>query len=209
MIRSAVIVEDLPDASVWLQETLERAYPGVDVVCAASVAEAMALLQAQRFDLALIDLHLPDGSGLAVIEHLNGSPGNTISVVTSIYDDDAHIFPAIQNGAQGYLLKDRPREELVKELQGIVAGRPPLSPAIARRLMTHFQGLKPDNDVQLTNRETEVLQLVGKGVRLVDIGEMLGISRHTAADYVKSIYRKLNISSRAEAAVEAMRRGLL
>lgn len=208
-MHTALIVEDLTDAAEWLRDTLRQAFAEIRVTIAYSVEEALARLHDQRFDLALIDLQLPDGSGLEVIDHINARPGDTLCVVASIFDDDEHIFPALQSGARGYLLKERPQAELVEELRGIVAGRPPLSPAIARRLLVHFQGLKPDNAVHLTPRETEVLRLVGKGIRLADIGDMLHISRHTAADYVKSIYRKLNISSRAEAAVEAMRRGLI
>ena len=139
MIRTALIVEDLPDASVWLSETLAQAFAGVQISCAATIEDALSQLGQQTFDLALIDLHLPDGSGLSIIEHINAHHGSTLSIVASIYDDDEHIFPAIQNGAQGYLLKERPREELVKELQGIVAGRPPLSPAIARFARSIFR----------------------------------------------------------------------
>ena len=209
-MQEILILEDLPEAAAWLAETVVSAFPGARVTLARNLAEASELLDGSAFDLALIDLQLPDGSWVDLIARLAAEKSATLCVVSSIYDDDRHIFPALQAGATGYLLKERPRQELVDELQGMAAGRPPLSPAIARRLMGYFQALKPDDDAAaLTPRETEVLQLVGKGIRLPELSEMLEISRHTAADYVKSIYRKLNINSRAEAAVEAMRRGLI
>lgn len=208
-MHSALILEDVSEAREWLQQVLRQAFGDIQVETAGDLAAAHELLEQHAFDIALIDLQLPDGSGVQIIERINREHHDTLCVVTSIFDDDGHIFPALQAGAHGYLLKERPQGELVEQLKGIAEGQPPLSPAIARRLLTHFQGMKPDDDVHLTPRETEVLRLVGKGIRLADIGDMLGISRHTAADYVKSIYRKLNISSRAEAAVEAMKRGLL
>lgn len=208
-MQSALVLEDVSEARQWLVQVLSRAFDGIAVTEAADIAGAIEALDRQAFDIALIDLQLPDGSGVEIIDRINREQTDTLCVVASIFDDDGHIFPALQAGAQGYLLKERPQAELVEQLKGIAGGQPPLSPAIARRLLTHFQGMKPEDDVHLTPRETEVLRLVGKGIRLVDIGEMLQISRHTAADHVKSIYRKLNISSRAEAAVEAMKRGLL
>ena len=115
-------------------------------------------------------------------------------------------------GAQGYLLKEQPREQFVAGLQGILRGEPPLSPAIARRMITHFNstGLAASGgDVALTARETEVLRLVAKGLTRGEIADQLALSRHTVVDYIKSLYRKLNVSSSAEAAVEATRRGLV
>ena len=129
--------------------------------------------------------------------------------------------PALQAGAYGYLLKEQPREQLMEHLQRISQGEPPLSPSIARRMISYFSAqanrpaLQPQQtqdslmpNVQLTEREREVLLRVAKGFTLPEIGVQLGLSRHTIADYVKQIYRKLNVSSRAEAALEAQRLGL-
>jgi DNA-binding NarL/FixJ family response regulator len=135
------------------------------------------------------------------------------SVVVTIHDDDEHLFPALQAGAFGYILKEQPRELITEQLQRISQGEPPLSPSIARRVMAHFSAkAKPQANsipnVSLTDRESEVLLRVAKGYTLPEIGVQLGLSRHTIADYVKQIYRKLNVSSRAEAALEAQRLGL-
>jgi DNA-binding NarL/FixJ family response regulator len=134
------------------------------------------------------------------------------SVVVTIHDDDEHLFPALQAGAFGYILKEQARELITEQLQRISQGEPPLSPSIARRVMAYFSAkAKPAmamHNVSLTDRESEVLLRVAKGYTLPEIGVQLGLSRHTIADYVKQIYRKLNVSSRAEAALEAQRLGL-
>ena len=137
------------------------------------------------------------------------------SVVVTIHDDDDHLFPALQAGAFGYLLKEQARELIAEQLNRMSQGEPPLSPSIARRVITHFAAqaqrqARPQNmpHVSLTDRENEVLLRVAKGFTLPEIGVQLNLSRHTIADYVKQIYRKLNVSSRAEAALEAQRLGL-
>ncbi len=131
-------------------------------------------------------------------------------------------MPALESGASGYLLKDQSRDELTDMLKRIVEGQPLLSPAIARRLLGFFgprQNNTPAPDpavdakaleiVYLTAREQDVLGLIAKGYTTPKVGELLNISKNTAAGYVKSIYAKLNISSRAEAAMEASRRGIV
>ena len=146
-----------------------------------------------------------------------------------------HLFPALQCGADGYLLKEDRFEVLVEELQKIVRGQPPLSPAIARRLLTHFrhgtsadstsalnassafQSSRPatldrpvnsDHD-RLTPRESEVLTYLSKGFTIKEIANLMGIKWFTVNDHIKSIYKKLNVSSRAEAAVLASKQGLV
>jgi DNA-binding NarL/FixJ family response regulator len=171
-----------------------------------------------RFDVALCDLGLPDGSGVEVVQALREKQPDVQSVVVTIHDDDEHLFPALQAGAFGYLLKEQSREQLAEQLHRISLGEPPLSPSIARRVIKYFtaqasqqpisQADSVTPHVQLTDRENEVLLRVAKGFTLPEIGVQLNLSRHTIADYVKQIYRKLNVSSRAEAALEAQRLGL-
>lgn len=211
-MKHALLVEDLPDTGAWLVQLLSTAFPGIKVSLATSVAEGLAAAGGD-FDLAIVDLGLPDGSGVTVIEALAQAGRGIAIVVATIYDDDEHLFPALQAGAQGYLLKDQPAELLARQLRGILDGNPPLSPAIARRLLGHFR-LLPESrtDIEqtgLTAREQEVLGLIARGLRIPDIAADLGISHHTVSDHVKNIYRKLNISSRAQAATEAARLGLL
>ncbi|MEW6100106.1 MAG: response regulator transcription factor [Pseudomonadota bacterium] len=212
-----LLLEDLPEIRQWLKALVLQVFPAVRVSESARVHDALEQITALRFDLALIDLGLPDWSGVEVVAALRESQPDAQAVVVTIHDDDDHLFPALQAGAFGYLLKEQPKEQLAEQLQRITQGEPPLSPSIARRVIAYFASQARNQPqqaepllpaVQLTERENEVLLRVAKGFTLPEIGVQLGLSRHTIADYVKQIYRKLNVSSRAEAALEAQRLGL-
>ena len=211
-----LLLEDLTEIRAWLKALVQRVFPKSEITEAARVQDALQRVQEQRFDLAMIDLGLPDGSGVDVVTRLRELQPEAPSVVVTIHDDDEHLFPALQAGAYGYILKEQPRELIAEQLQRISQGEPPLSPSIARRVIAHFTAASARPQpavseapaVSLTERETEVLLRVAKGFTLPEIGVQLGLSRHTIADYVKQIYRKLNVSSRAEAALEAQRLGL-
>jgi DNA-binding NarL/FixJ family response regulator len=215
-MTSILLLEDLPEIRAWLSSLVLRVFPDAQIAEAARVHDALGLVSAIKFDLALVDLGLPDGSGVDVVSALRENQPETQSVVVTIHDDDDHLFPALQAGAFGYILKEQARELIIEQLQRISQGEPPLSPSIARRVMAYFaakskpQPASPSAvpHVSLTDRETEVLLRVAKGFTLPEIGQQLSLSRHTIADYVKQIYRKLNVSSRAEAALEAQRMGL-
>ena len=206
----ALVVDDLAEARAWLAEAVRAAFPGIEVDTAGSLAEAMARIDPPP-PLALVDLGLPDGSGIQLIDALQRRGAGTLCIVATVFDDDAHLFPALRAGAQGYVLKDRDRDALAGMLRGIAAGQPPLSSSIARRLLRHFQPLPAParEDNPLTPRETEVLRLTAKGLTLNEVAEALGLSRHTVAGYLKEIYRKLSVGTRAEATLEAARRGLV
>jgi len=220
-MKQALVVEDLAEVRDWLVDIAQAVFPGVEVTAVGRADEAMACAGGGAFDVALVDLGLPDGSGIDVVHALHRQQPQCLAVVVTIYDDDEHLFPALQAGAFGYLLKDQPREALVAQLLRIASGEPPLSPPIARRVLSFFgqnaAGLPPPRlqpapqveTVRLTEQETVVLQRVAKGYTLPEIAQQLGLSRHTIAEHVKHIYRKLDVSSRAEAALEAARRGLV
>ena len=212
-MKNILLLEDLPEIRAWLKTLVMQVFPSAHISESARVHDALEMVSAVKFDLALIDLGLPDGSGVDVVSALRESQPEAQSVVVTIHDDDEHLFPALQAGAFGYLLKEQARELLMEQLQRISQGEPPLSPSIARRVIAYFAAqAKPQASlmpaVQLTERESEVLLRVAKGFTLPEIGVQLNLSRHTIADYVKQIYRKLNVSSRAEAALEAQRLGL-
>jgi DNA-binding NarL/FixJ family response regulator len=212
-MKIALILEDMPESQEMLREVAQIAFPNIKIYCVADIASAMAMLNRYHFDLALIDLSLPDGNGTTVVQALSTQFPRCMIVVATLFDDDDHLFPALRAGAQGYLLKDQAPEELVKQLCGINEGHPPLSPSIARRLLSHFRA-EPEKhpakeETQLTPREREVLSALARGITIANIGDELGISRHTVGDHVKNIYRKLNITSRAEAALQAKNMGLL
>jgi DNA-binding NarL/FixJ family response regulator len=213
-MKTVLLLEDLPEIRAWMKALVTQVFPDSQISEAARVSDALSLVSAVKFDLAMCDLGLPDGSGVAVIEKLRETQPDCQPVVVTIHDDDEHLFPALQAGAYGYILKEQPRELITEQLQRISQGEPPLSPSIARRVIAYFAAqAKPQQPdllphVSLTERESEVLLRVAKGFTLPEIGVQLGLSRHTIADYVKQIYRKLNVSSRAEAALEAQRLGL-
>lgn len=217
-MKTAIIVEDVPEISRWLAQATQIAFPGLVAKCVPRVSEAIAQLRTQAFDLALVDLGLPDGSGVDVLIQLRQFQPSAVGVVVTIFEDDEHLFAALKAGAFGYLLKEQAQDELIAQLQRITRGEPPLSPAIARRMMMHFAqtqahpcatAQQAEGVVALSDRETDVLMRVSKGFTLLEIGSQLRLSRHTVGDHVKNIYRKLGISSRAEATLEAVRRGIV
>ena len=232
MSVKVLIVEDNPVARSFLCRVVRESFSDAIVI-----TEAGDLESARRhigplggrqepidpFKLVLVDLELPDGNGMELLAELVKYPATKI--VTTLYSDDDHLFPALQCGADGYLLKEDRFEVLVEELQKIVRGQPPLSPAIARRLLTHFrQGAgvpgtdsgpmplgrgAPLDHERLTPRESEVLTYLSKGFTIKEIASLMGIKWFTVNDHIKSIYKKLNVSSRAEAAVLASKQGLV
>jgi len=246
MAVKVLIVEDNPVARSFLTRVVRESFSDSLVITEAGDLEtARRQIGSQRlgepgvepFKLILVDLELPDGNGMELLTELVQYPATKI--VTTLYSDDDHLFPALQCGADGYLLKEDRFEVLVEELQKIVRGQPPLSPAIARRLLTHFRhgplgsgstsnadsaapisgflssrpvpmgrGAPLDHE-RLTPRESEVLTYLSKGFTIKEIASLMGIKWFTVNDHIKSIYKKLNVSSRAEAAVLASKQGLV
>ena len=239
MSVKVLIVEDNPVARSFLSRVVRESFSdSIAITEAGDLETARRLVVAlQRdvvpddpFKLILVDLELPDGNGMELLTELALYPATKI--VTTLYSDDDHLFPALQCGTDGYLLKEDRFEVLVEELQKIVRGQPPLSPAIARRLLNHFRlapagsaapiasgflssrpmligrGAPLDHE-RLTPRETEVLTYLSKGFTIKEIASLMGIKWFTVNDHIKSIYKKLNVSSRAEAAVVASKQGLV
>jgi DNA-binding NarL/FixJ family response regulator len=205
-----LVLEDLQESRAWLERALTTAFPDVKVSTASTVGQARTLLASGWLpDLALIDLGLPDGSGVQVIEDIQRRHPGCLSVVTSIYNDDAHVFPALRAGATGYLLKDQPISVIVQALQGIAGGTPPISPAIARRMLAFFRPVEQPGLPVLTERETDVLRIIAKGMTQAECARLLSLSPHTVSGYLKDIYRKLNVCTRAEAALLARDMGLV
>ncbi len=216
--QHGLVVDDHPAAGRWMEQALLEAFPGISVVWAASLEAGRQCVAQQLPQIALIDLGLPDGSGTELIAQLNQHDASIMSVVSTVFGDDAHLFDALGAGAQGYVLKDEAQPQLVRLLRGIANGEPPLSPSIARRLLQHFREAESPadtvpadsaDDVKLTAREAEVLTLLAKGYTVKRVADLLNITQNTTAGYVKTIYRKLNIRNRAEATLEASRRGLV
>lgn len=209
-MKNILIVEDLAETQKWLSKIAGEAFPGAVVDLADSMRSGLAAAARSNYDLALIDLGLPDGSGIEVMRNLRLLHPETLCVVTTVMGDDAHIVAALSAGAQGYLLKEQPAELIAHQLTQLAHGIPALSPVIARRIITHFRltGPAADTSDDITAREKEVLALISRGLRNIDVARQLSITENTVAGHIKSIYRKLGISSRAEAAWHAARMGL-
>ncbi len=212
--RLCLLVEDQLPNQIRMKQALVTAFNDMDVAIAGSLKEARLWLNARNaadaFTLAVIDLGLPDGSGIDLIAEITAAYPSVTCVVSSIYDDDVHLFDALSAGARGYLVKNQEPEMIVHYLQRIDQGEPPLSPSVATRLLSHFrsQTLRPQNDVHLTGRETETLALLARGLTIAEVARHLLLSPPTVAGYVRTIYQKLNISTRAEATLQAVKRGL-
>lgn len=209
-MKSILLIEDFKDISNWLAGLLREAFGEVEIIQAATVAQAYAHLDYQAFDLVVIDLNLPDGNGVDILKRIKQQKLSPHSIIATACDDDVHLLTALNAGADGYLLKAQQDEQLIRDLHGILNGSPPLSPPIARRIMKLArQDPVTVLQVSLTKREEEVLTNIAKGFNRSEIAEQFGVSVHTIATHVRTIYSKLDISSRAEATVEAIRRGLI
>lgn len=210
-MKRVLIVEDVHESRTWLCEVVMAAFPDCTTFTAENLRAGREAVDRNEFDLALIDLGLPDGNGLDLLSHIKNSNAPTLGVVTTVMGNDANIVAALSRGASGYLLKEQTAERVAHQLRQLADGIPALSPSIARRLMEHFRLTGPveDEAAMLTAREREVLALVSRGLRNIDVAEQLDLSESTIASHLKSIYRKLGISSRAEASWHATRMGLV
>lgn len=216
--RTCLLVEDQAANRDWLTAALRQALGDIVIHEARTLKAAEAWFEAGGVDclwLALIDLGLPDGSGVDLIRRFRLEAPQALLVVATIYDDDQHLFDALAAGANGYLLKENDADMLVHYLRRIEDGEPALSPSIARRLLRHFHmparqtgPAANDDEAALTGRETETLTLLARGLTINEVAKMLNLKPQTVAGYVKVIYQKLNVSTRAEATLKAVRRGL-
>lgn len=219
-VHSILIVEDDPAIQLRLQRVAMRALPQAHSHIAGSLAEAHALLAAQRFDLALLDVGLPDGVGLDLLPWLNTHAPDTDAVVITSFGDDRTVLRAIQGGAVGYLLKNGDDMELELALRCMERGGAPIDPIIARRILrlmaaapTHTApsagtAAAPPAEAP-TEREMEVLRLVAQGQSNREIAQHLFLSINTVECHAKNIYRKLAVRSRGAAVHSARALGLL
>jgi DNA-binding NarL/FixJ family response regulator len=231
MSTSVLIVEDEPE---FLQRFTEAvlADPELSLVAGVTTGRAgLAMLDAQPPDVMLVDLGLPDISGIELIRHAAKHLPNCDVLVVTMFADDVHVLGSIEAGATGYLLKDAQATRIASAIHEVRAGGSPISPSIARKVLAAFRvapqtaapapaaaavtpvapvaAPAPAEPSPLSERETEILRLVAKGFSFDAVGEVLAISPHTVVTHVKNIYRKLAVHSRGEAVYEAGQMGLL
>jgi len=218
---TVLIVEDEPEFRMRFRQIVESE-PTLELVgVAANKREAQELIDRTRFDVMLIDLGLPDGNGTDLIRQVSAKRPDVDIMVVTVFGDEQHVVSAIEAGATGYILKDSTPADVVSCIRLLRAGGSPVSPVVARSVLrairnrmggtpgtTRTGGPMPENS-PLSTRETEILQLLAKGMSFNEIGEILGISPHTVTAHIKKIYRKLAVHSRGEAVYEATQMGLL
>ena len=226
-VQNVLIVEDDPAMEAEAIAAVS-VFHGAAVRTARTVGEAERWIKRVAFDLAIIDLGLPDGSGIQLIRALMGDTPDTadvhamptVCVARTVFDDDAHLFAALSAGAQGYLLKGETIDVVRLRLQAAMAGEPVVSPSIARRVLAYFRGdTEPVRQAQparpslpptaLTTRETEVLRHLAQGLTLNEVGKELTLSVNTVKTHVKNVYARLDVSSRIAAVDAARRMGIL
>lgn len=182
---------------------------------AASRSEALDALRADvPLDVLLLDLGLPDGSGLDVLEALRARWPDAAAMVSTIFGDEAHVLGAIEAGAMGYLLKDLSATAVVDEVRSLHAGGSPINPMVARKLLLRQaqpSAARPPPDAgpeaAPSAREAELLRMVARGYTLDEVARAMGVSRHTVRTFVRRVYAKLQVTSQAEAVSAAARKG--
>ena len=220
MIR-VLLVEDEPGFAERFADIV-RSDPEFELIGVAPNCEAArAILAAERPDILLADLGLPDGSGIEIIRETAARYPDCDIMVVTVFGDEDHVLASIEAGAAGYVLKDSIPGEFLGLLRQLRAGGSPITPVIARKLLTRFKGDSarlPDAKVApatalsagiLSPRETEVLTYIAKGFSFNEIADLLGMSAHTVTTHVKRIYQKLAVHSRGEAVYEATQMGLI
>jgi len=204
------IVEDDPD----IRRYLERAVAlddGLKLLFSNGDLESGAKLLASRSpDVLLVDLGLPDGSGLELITQARQCEPKVECMVITIHADSHHLMRALECGASGYLLKDALPEDIADSIRELLAGGAPMSPLIARALLKRFDRTDADEaDGLLTERETEVLLAMSRGMTRKEISMLLELSIHTINSHVRHIYEKLEVNSNVGALDKARKLHIL
>jgi DNA-binding NarL/FixJ family response regulator len=208
MAIRVTIIEDHDDFREGLFHLLKTTEGFQCVGRYSSVEEAMKRMPEP--DVVLLDIGLPGKTGIEAIPEIKARHPRTQVLMMTVFDDEAHIFDAIQAGADGYLLKKTPPARLLHAIEDAAAGGMPMTPFVARQAIDLFRrhAPSPREDFSLTDRENEILQLLVQGLNYMMIAEKLFISLDTVRNHIRHIYEKLQVHSKAEAVAKAIRQGL-
>ncbi len=219
---SVLLLEDEAPTRKRLVSIIEQ-HPHLELVGKAeSCQQARKYLQRGGFDVLLIDIGLPDGSGIDIVREAQQYYPDSEALVLTAFGDEENVVQALEAGATGYLLKDKAFDELGDAIISLMQGESTISPKVARFLLKRFTDGRTENrspekpaagnesaGQQLTDRECEVLNLIAKGYSYNEIGTSLGLSTNTIRAHIRNIYRKLAVKSRSEAVFEAAQLGLI
>jgi DNA-binding NarL/FixJ family response regulator len=214
-----ILVED----DLVLQQALRHTFattPDMQLVAVLSTrAQGLKILDDAPADVLLVDLGLPDGSGIDVIRAANARWPDCNIMVSTVFGDEMHVMHSLEAGASGYLLKDSSSASIASEVRSLHKGGSPISPLIARQVLMRFRKQDVPEPLvsaspniartRLSSREQQVLEYITKGFTSDEIAGLMDVSRHTVLTFVRRIYKKLEVNSKAEAIYEARNQGLL
>ncbi|MGA4634935.1 LuxR C-terminal-related transcriptional regulator [Pseudomonas solani] len=207
-----VVVEDDPLFRQLVRDALEHCDDIVLRAEAVNLSDGLALLAGAPAQVLLVDLGLPDGSGIEMIRAARRAWPACAVMVATLFGDEERVFASLEAGATGYLLKDALASGIVGEIRNLHAGGSPISPLIARRLLRHFHAPTPAvaaPAIELSAREQQVLEHITRGYSVAEIAEQLQVSPWTVQTYVRRVYEKLGVRSKSAAVDAAHRLGLL
>ena len=207
-----LLAEDHVVVRESIRQSLEREANFSVVGEAGDGEEAVRMARELKPDVIVMDISLPKINGIEATKQIKALQPSAIVLVLTAYDYEQYIFPLLEVGAAGYLLKDISSRELINAIQTVYRGEAVLHPAVARKVLERFRRTKVEADRRheldlLTERETAVLKMAAKGMSNSDIAEELHLSMRTIESHLGSIFNKLGVGSRTEAVIEAMRKG--
>lgn len=205
------------DDQIIVREGLQVIFdsdPDIEVVgTATDGAQAIELIPRLRPDIILMDLKMPIMNGVQATRVIKERFPAIYVLVLTTYDADEWVFDAVRSGAEGYLLKDTPRETLINAVKNTVTGKTYIDPSVAGKLLTAVQRTPKASEtkvaIDLSDRERDVLRLLAKGLTNTDIAQHLHLSEGTIRNYISEILAKLNVSDRTQAALMAVRYGIV
>ncbi len=214
-----VLIEDDERFSAALMRAIGDVPDMLLLAHAATLSDGMRLLMQEPADVMLVDLGLPDGSGIALIHAARQRWPDCEVMALTLFSDEANVIQSIEAGASGYLLKDLSFQRIAEEIRSLHNGGSPISPRIARHILarlTNRDYIKPaaphapsQKDAMLSSRERQALDHIVKGHTYDEIGGMMGISRHTVRTFIRRIYAKFEVCSKIEAINKARELGII
>lgn len=212
MIR--VIVCDDQEIVTQGLSTILNNDPEIEVVGAAyDGLELLGLLPEKNPDLVLLDLKMPVMNGIQAAQRIQQSFPKVRVIILTTYDDDEWLFDALQSGVQGYLLKDTPSQQIVEAIKGAMKGETYLDPSIAGKVVSSIAYQTPSDKsrsaILLSERETDVLHLMARGLTNADIARELFLSEGTVRNYASALFNKLGVNDRTQAVIAGLRNGLI